>query len=81
MVMRREALRRGMLVDGVSPDGAITLKNAVYEAFVSGYRVVMLVATAIALLSAIGAALLIEVKKPKGDGEGAQQTRRETAPV
>jgi hypothetical protein len=39
------------------------LKHPCDEAFVSGYRVVMLVATAASLASALGAALLIEGKK------------------
>jgi hypothetical protein len=39
------------------------VERAIAEAFVSGYRVVMLVATASALASALGAALLIEGKK------------------
>ncbi len=51
------------------------------EAFVSGYRVVMLVATAMALVSAISAALLIKTKKPKGDADEAQADRGETAPA
>ncbi len=51
------------------------------EAFVSGYRVVMLVATAMAPVSAISATLLIKTKKPKGDDEEAQRTGGETAPA
>jgi EmrB/QacA subfamily drug resistance transporter len=39
------------------------VERAIDEAFVSGYRVVMLIATAVALASALGAALLIESKK------------------
>jgi EmrB/QacA subfamily drug resistance transporter len=41
----------------------IAVERAIDEAFVSGYRVVMLAATAAALASALGAALLIEGKK------------------
>jgi EmrB/QacA subfamily drug resistance transporter len=44
---------------------------AIDEAFVSGYRVVMLVAVAAALASAISAALLLEGKKPKESAEQA----------
>jgi hypothetical protein len=44
------------------------------EAFVSGYRVVMLVAVAMALTSAVSAALLVEGKKPM---DGAEQTSAE----
>jgi MFS family permease len=43
------------------------VERAIDEAFVAGYRVVMLVATAMALVSAISAALLIEGKRPKVD--------------
>src|SRR5215213_6126328 len=45
----------------------VTVERAIDEAFVSGYRVVMLVAAAAALASAISAAVLIEGKKPKVD--------------
>jgi MFS family permease len=57
------------------------VERAIDEAFVSGYRVVMLVATAMALVSAISAALLIKTKKPKGEDEEAQRTGGETAPA
>ena len=46
-----------------------TVERAIDEAFVSGYRAVMLVAAAMALASAISAALLIEGKKPKAGTE------------
>src|SRR5215218_6168669 len=42
---------------------------AINEAFVAGYRVVMLVAVAMALASAFSAALLLEGKKPEGSAE------------
>ena len=45
------------------------VERAIDEAFVSGYRAVMLVAAAMALASAISAALLIEGKKLKGNAE------------
>jgi EmrB/QacA subfamily drug resistance transporter len=48
------------------------VEQAIDEAFVSGYRVVMLVAAATAAASAIGAALLIEVKKPEEETEGPE---------
>jgi MFS family permease len=51
-----------------------TVERAIDEAFVSGYRAVMPVAAALALASAISAALLIEGKKPK---VGAEETRVE----
>ncbi len=41
------------------------VERSIDEAFVSGYRTVMLVAAAMALASAISAVLLIEGKKPK----------------
>ena len=49
-----------------------TVERAIDEAFVSGYRAVMLVAAALALASAISAALLIEGKKPKVGVEAAR---------
>jgi hypothetical protein len=42
-----------------------TVEQAIEEALVSGYRVVMLIAAAMAAASAISAALLIEGNKPK----------------
>jgi hypothetical protein len=41
------------------------VERAIEESFVSGYRLVMLVAAGTALVSALSAALLIEGKKPK----------------
>ena len=57
------------------------MERAIEEAFVSRYRVVMQVATAMALISAISAALLIKAKKPKWDAKEAQADRGETAPA
>jgi EmrB/QacA subfamily drug resistance transporter len=51
---------------------------AIDEAFVSGYRVVMLVAVATALASVVSAALLLEGKKPK---DSAKQTIAEEGPA
>jgi hypothetical protein len=48
--------------DGVDAALGATVERAIDEAFVSGYRVVMLVATALALASMLSAALLIEGK-------------------
>jgi EmrB/QacA subfamily drug resistance transporter len=57
-------------------DAAPAVERAIDEAFVSGYRVVMLVATAMALISAISAALLIEGKKPQvNTGEASVEER------
>jgi EmrB/QacA subfamily drug resistance transporter len=50
--------------EGLDPTVGVKVERAVDEAFVSGYRVIMLVATAIALTSTISAALLLEGKKP-----------------
>ncbi len=47
------------------------MDRAIDEAFVSGYRGVMLVAVMMALASAVSAALLIEGKKPKGSAREA----------
>ncbi len=49
--------------DGVDLALGTTVEWAIDEAFVSGYRVVMLVVAALALLSALSAALLIESKR------------------
>lgn len=47
----------------LDPELGAQVDQALDETFVSGYRVVMLVATAMALVSAISAALLVEGKK------------------
>jgi hypothetical protein len=50
---------------GLDPRVSVKVERAVNEAFVSGYRVVMLVTTGVTLTSAISAALLLEGKKPE----------------
>ncbi len=51
--------------DGLDAASVVAVERAIDEAFVSGYRLVMLVAAASALASAFSAALLIEGKKPE----------------
>jgi EmrB/QacA subfamily drug resistance transporter len=51
--------------EGVGAQLEATIERSIDEAFVSGYRTVMLVAAAMALASAVSAALLIEGRKPK----------------
>jgi hypothetical protein len=51
--------------EGLDAAQRANVDRAIDEAFVSGYRVVMLVAVAMALASAVSAALLLEGKKPK----------------
>jgi len=60
--------------EGIAAAQIANVDRAIDEAFVAGYRVVMLVATATALASAISAAILIEGKKPEGS---TQQTMAE----
>jgi MFS family permease len=57
--------------EGLGPSVSAIVERAVDEAFVSGYRAVMLAAAAMALASAISAAVLIEGKKPKAGTEKA----------
>jgi EmrB/QacA subfamily drug resistance transporter len=52
--------------EGLDAAQSANVDRAIDEAFVSGYRVVMLVAAAMALASAVSAALLIESQKPQG---------------
>jgi hypothetical protein len=63
------------------PEGlqaAPAVERAIDEAFVAGYRAVMLVVAGTALASALGAGLLISGKKPeKGPGEHAPEHRYE----
>jgi hypothetical protein len=51
--------------EGLDAALGATVEQSIDEAFVSGYRVVMLVAAATALASAISAALLIEGNKSR----------------
>jgi hypothetical protein len=51
------------------------VERAIDEAFVSGYRVVMLVATASALASALGATLLIEGKRNPEEQPDESETK------
>ena len=67
--------------ENLDPTLNMQVERVIDEAFVSGYRVVMLVATAMALVSAISAAVLIKGKKPRGDAEEAQADRVEPAPA
>ena len=53
--------------EDLAPEVAVQVERAIDGAFASGYRGIMLVATAIAMASAISAALLIEGKRPKVD--------------
>ena len=55
--------------DGLDAAQRANVDRAIDEAFVSGYRVVMMVAVAMALASALSAALLLEGKKPEGSAE------------
>jgi EmrB/QacA subfamily drug resistance transporter len=54
---------------GVGPDLAASLETAIDDSFVSGFRVVMLTAAGLAVMSAISAALLIEGKKGSSTGQ------------
>jgi len=51
--------------EGLGAETGVAVERALDEAFLTGYRAVMLVAAAVAAASAISAALLIEVKKPE----------------
>ena len=57
--------------EGLDATLGAAVDRAIDEAFVSGYRVVMLVAAVMALASAFSAALLVEDKKPEEDARGA----------
>jgi MFS family permease len=61
---------------GLDAAQSANVERAIDEAFVSGYRVVMLVATAMSLASAISAALLLGGKIPEGAQGG--RSRKET---
>ena len=56
--------------EGLGAAQSANVERAIEESFISGYRVVMLVAAGTALASALSAAILIEGKKP---GRSAEQ--------
>jgi len=68
--------QRALLGAAVSPDPRVTL--AVREAFVLGYRVVVLVAAGLALASAISARIFLEgrVLNPQNQGFAADAPER-----
>ncbi len=51
------------LPEGLSAETAAALRAAINESFIDGYRVVMLIASGLALLSAASAAALIDGKR------------------
>jgi EmrB/QacA subfamily drug resistance transporter len=63
--LEEEKIRLGAMEtpEGLDAEQAATVERAADEAFVSGYRTVMIVAAALALASALSAAFLIESKK------------------
>ena len=71
--LEREKVKLGgaQAPEGLDAAHSANVDLAIEEAFVSGYRVVMLVAVAMALASAVSAALLIKGKKPKGSAQEA----------
>jgi MFS family permease len=71
--LEEEKIKLGAAEAPESLDAALgaAVDRAIDEAFVSGYRVVMLVAAAMALASAVSSALLVEDKKPEEDARVA----------
>lgn len=55
--------------EGLDATQSASVERAIDEAFVSGYRVVMLVAVATALASSVSAALLLRGKRPDAEKE------------
>ncbi len=53
--------------NGVEAASVAAVERAIDEAFISGYRAIMLVAAGAALASALSAALLIEGREPEGE--------------
>jgi EmrB/QacA subfamily drug resistance transporter len=57
---------------GLSSSTYAAIQQAISESFVSGFRVVMLIASGLALLSSLCSLLLIEGKKPQTEAKAAQ---------
>jgi EmrB/QacA subfamily drug resistance transporter len=55
--------------EGLGAAQSASVEQAIDESFITGYRVVMMVAAGTALASALSAALLIEGKRPEGSGQ------------
>ena len=74
--MEEQKLRLGsaQAPEGLDTDQSARVERAIEESFVPEHRVVMLAAVAMAVASAVSAAILLEWKRPKGN---ANQTSLE----
>ncbi len=66
---------------GIDRETAAAVDRAVAESFVSGFRVAMFVAAALALVSSLAAAIMIEGKGKTAQIERAEETGGEAAPA
>jgi hypothetical protein len=62
----------------VSGEEQTVLKQAIDESFVSSFRLISLIGTALALTSAFSAWLLVEGKKPERAGGSAEESQAST---
>jgi EmrB/QacA subfamily drug resistance transporter len=81
--MEEEKVRLGAAEppEGVSDEQAARVEEAVDVAFLTGFRVVMLVSAGLAIASALAAAILIQGKGRPERSEKAKQAEPETAPA
>jgi EmrB/QacA subfamily drug resistance transporter len=66
---------------GLDAETASAVQKAIAESFVAGFRIAMLVAVGLSLLSAVAAGLLIEGKGEAARSEEARRPEGETAPA
>lgn len=72
---QRNKLAGAEIPDNLNPETKAELKRAINESFVHGFRVVMMIAASLALLSALASWLMIEGKAVK------QSTSKQAAPA
>ena len=67
--------------EGLNAETASAVQTAIAESFVAGFRIAMLVAAGLALMSAVAAGILIEGKGRAVRSGEARGARGETAPA
>jgi signal transduction protein with GAF and PtsI domain len=71
ILQQRHKLAGIVVPEGLPASTAAAVKKAIGGAFVSGFRQVMLISAAMALASALSAAVLLRPRPPADDKEGS----------